>query len=73
MHSKKFQDTTNKELENTQKQLNELREDFNKHQTKTKDTVKRETYEIKNTKYKRGVEQRHGKPQKKVLKQKSGK
>jgi TPP-dependent pyruvate/acetoin dehydrogenase alpha subunit len=31
-----FQDTTNKKLVNTQKHLNELREDFNKHQSKTK-------------------------------------
>jgi hypothetical protein len=35
---KKFQDTTNK-LENTQKQLNKLREDFNKHQSETKETI----------------------------------
>jgi hypothetical protein len=28
---KKFQDTKNKEHEKTQKQINELREDFNKH------------------------------------------
>jgi hypothetical protein len=49
MHSKKFQDTTNKELENTQKQLNELREDFDKHQCETKDTVKREIYKLKMT------------------------
>jgi hypothetical protein len=36
---KKYQDTTNKRLEKTQKQLNELREDFNKHQSKTKVTI----------------------------------
>jgi hypothetical protein len=34
---------------NTQKHLNELREDFNKHQSKTKDTIKEEVYEIKKT------------------------
>jgi hypothetical protein len=28
---KKFQDTKNKEHEKTQKEINELREDFNKH------------------------------------------
>jgi uncharacterized membrane-anchored protein YhcB (DUF1043 family) len=44
---KKFQDITNKELENTQKQLNELRGDLNKHQSETKDTIKREIYEIR--------------------------
>jgi hypothetical protein len=37
---KKFQDTKNKEHEKTQKQINELREDFNKHQSETKDTIK---------------------------------
>jgi hypothetical protein len=32
---KKYQDTTNiKKLEKTQKQLNELRQDFNKHKVK---------------------------------------
>jgi ferritin-like metal-binding protein YciE len=40
---KKFQNATNKELEKTQKQVNELREDFNKHQSETKDTIKRDT------------------------------
>jgi predicted flavoprotein YhiN len=38
---KKFQDTTNKKLEKTHKQLNEFREEFNKHQSETKDTIKR--------------------------------
>jgi hypothetical protein len=38
---KKFQDTTNKD-EKTQKKIKELREDFNKHQSETKDTIKRE-------------------------------
>jgi hypothetical protein len=37
---KKFQDTKNKKHEKTQKQINELKEDFNKHQSKTKDTTK---------------------------------
>jgi hypothetical protein len=44
-----FQDTTNKKLVNTQKHLIELREDFKKHQSKTKDTIKEEVYEIKKT------------------------
>jgi predicted AlkP superfamily phosphohydrolase/phosphomutase len=39
---KKFQDITNKEHEKTPKQINELKEDFNKHQTETKDTIKKE-------------------------------
>jgi hypothetical protein len=39
---KKFQDTKNKQHEKTQKQINELREDFNKHQSETKDNMKRE-------------------------------
>jgi hypothetical protein len=38
---KKFQDTKNKEHEKTQKQIKELREDFNKHQSETNDTLKR--------------------------------
>jgi uncharacterized protein involved in exopolysaccharide biosynthesis len=37
---KKFQDTKNKENEMTQKQIKELREDFNKHQSETKDIIK---------------------------------
>jgi hypothetical protein len=39
---KKYQDTKNKEHEKTQKQINELREDFNKHQSETKNTIKKE-------------------------------
>jgi hypothetical protein len=38
---KKFQDTKNKEHEKTQKQINKLKEDFNKHQSETKDTIKK--------------------------------
>jgi hypothetical protein len=45
---KKFQDTTNKEPKK-QKQINDLREDFNKHQSETKNTIKKEIYEIKRT------------------------
>jgi uncharacterized protein involved in exopolysaccharide biosynthesis len=41
---KKFQDTKNKEHEKTQKQINELSENFNKHQSETKDTLKKERY-----------------------------
>jgi hypothetical protein len=33
---KKFQDTKNEEHEKAQKQINELREDFNKHQGVTR-------------------------------------
>jgi F0F1-type ATP synthase membrane subunit b/b' len=46
---KKFQDTKNKEHEKTQKQINGLRKDFNKHQSETKDTIKREIDELKMT------------------------
>jgi hypothetical protein len=46
---KKFQDTKNKEHEKTQKQTNELREDFNKHQSETWDTIKKEIYDLKMT------------------------
>jgi hypothetical protein len=38
---KKFQNTKNKEHEKTQKQINELREEFTKHQNETKDTIKK--------------------------------
>jgi ferritin-like metal-binding protein YciE len=38
---KKCQDIKNKEPKKTQKQINELREDFNKHQSETKDTIKK--------------------------------
>jgi hypothetical protein len=44
---KQYQDVTNKKLEKTQKQLNELREDFNKYQGKTKETSKKEIHEMK--------------------------
>jgi chromosome segregation ATPase len=43
------QNTKNEEREKTQKQIKELREDFNKHQSETKDTIKREIYELKMT------------------------
>jgi hypothetical protein len=33
----------------TQKQIKEFREDFNKHQSETKNTIKREIYELKMT------------------------
>jgi Ca2+-binding EF-hand superfamily protein len=41
---KESQDSKNKEHEMTQKQIKELREDFNKHQNETKDIIKRERY-----------------------------
>jgi polyhydroxyalkanoate synthesis regulator phasin len=37
---KKFQDPKNKEHAKTQKQIKELREDYNKHRNETKDTTK---------------------------------
>jgi hypothetical protein len=39
---KKFQDTRIKEHEKTQKQIKELREDVNKHQSETKGHCKKE-------------------------------
>jgi hypothetical protein len=44
---KKFPDTKNKEHEMTQKQIKELRVDFNEHQSETKDIIKREIHELK--------------------------
>jgi hypothetical protein len=62
----KLQDAKNKEHEKTQKQINEFIEDFMKHQSKTQDTIKKEIYiKDEHTKYKRGVQQRYGEPQKK--------
>jgi hypothetical protein len=46
---KKFQDTKNKEHVMTKKQIKELREDFNEHQSETKDTIKRKIHELKRT------------------------
>jgi hypothetical protein len=47
--NQEFQDTKNKEHEKKQKQINELREDFNKHQSATKDTIFKKIYELKKT------------------------
>jgi uncharacterized phage infection (PIP) family protein YhgE len=47
---KKFQDTKNKKHKMTQKQIRELREDLNKHQSETKDIIKRGIHELQNTK-----------------------
>jgi hypothetical protein len=57
MHSRNFKSPEIKNNEQTQKQINELREDFNKHQSETKDIIKKEIYELKinKTKYKTGV------------------
>jgi uncharacterized protein Yka (UPF0111/DUF47 family) len=38
---KKYWDTTNKKLEKTQKQLNELREDFDKHKSEIRGDYKK--------------------------------
>jgi chromosome segregation ATPase len=46
---KKFQDPKNKEHEMTQKQIRELREDLNKHQSETKDIIKKKIHELKRT------------------------
>jgi uncharacterized membrane-anchored protein YhcB (DUF1043 family) len=47
MHSRNFKTPKIKEHEKTQKQINELREDFNKHQSEINDTIKREIYQLK--------------------------
>jgi ferritin-like metal-binding protein YciE len=44
---KEYQDIINKKLEKTQKQLNELREDFNRLPNETKENIKKEIYKIK--------------------------
>jgi hypothetical protein len=41
MHSRNMKTPQIKKLEKTQKQLNELREVINKHQSKTKETIKK--------------------------------
>jgi hypothetical protein len=41
MPSRNFKTPKNKEHEKTQKQIKELREDFDKHQGETKDTIKK--------------------------------
>jgi hypothetical protein len=44
---KKFQDTKNKEYENTQKQIHELIGALNKYQSKTENIISREINELK--------------------------
>jgi hypothetical protein len=68
-----FQDTTNKNLEKTQKQLNELRVDGNKHQSETKETIKKEINEIKTTKDMKGELNKDMENLRKRIKQKSWK
>jgi hypothetical protein len=46
---KKFQDTKNKDYEMAQKQIQEFRGEFNKYQSETKYTIKREIQELKRT------------------------
>jgi DNA repair ATPase RecN len=65
---KQYQDILNKKLEKTQKQLNELREGFNKHQSERKKIIKkkRERNEIKKTMQNMKKElNKYGKPQNK--------
>jgi hypothetical protein len=45
IHSRNFKTTKIKEHEKTQKKIKELREDFNKHQSETKDAIKTEMHE----------------------------
>jgi polyhydroxyalkanoate synthesis regulator phasin len=44
---KKFQEDKNKEYEKTQKQINEITEALNKHQTETETTINREINELR--------------------------
>jgi uncharacterized protein Yka (UPF0111/DUF47 family) len=44
---KKFQNNKNKEYEETQKQINEIIEALNKHQTETETTINREINEVR--------------------------
>jgi hypothetical protein len=48
MHSRNFKTPKIKNIRR-QKQIKELREDFNKHQSETTDTIKKEIYELKFT------------------------
>jgi hypothetical protein len=73
---KEYQDTTIKTLERTKKQPNELSEDFNKHQSETKETFKKEIYELRITTQNIKVEmnkdmETSGKNQTKILEIKS--
>jgi protein subunit release factor A len=49
MHSRNIKTPQIKKLWKTQKQLNELRENFDKYQSETKETIKKEIYETKKT------------------------
>jgi uncharacterized protein involved in exopolysaccharide biosynthesis len=44
---KKFQDTKNKEYEGAQKQINELIESLNKHQSEMENNINRDINELK--------------------------
>jgi F0F1-type ATP synthase membrane subunit b/b' len=51
-----YQDNTDEKLEQTQKQLSEIRGDFKKYQNKTKETIKRSILNIEdNSRHERGV------------------
>jgi uncharacterized protein YukE len=64
---KKLQGNKNKEYEKTQKQINEIIEALNKHQTETETTINREINKLRSKidNIKIGSNPRHGKPQKK--------
>jgi hypothetical protein len=57
----------------TQKQLNELREDFIKLQSETKETIKKEIYEIEKTEQDMRILKKIWKTSEKRIKQKSWK
>jgi ferritin-like metal-binding protein YciE len=73
LNSKNIQTPQIKNLRST-KRTNKLREDFNKHQSETKQTIKKEICEIKKTTQAIKEEfSRYGRPEKKRVKQKSWK
>jgi chromosome segregation ATPase len=49
MHSRNFKTPKIKNMRRHRKKINELREEYNKHQSETKDTIKTEIYEFKMT------------------------
>jgi hypothetical protein len=49
MHPRNLKTQKIKKHEKTQKQIKELRKDFNKNQSEAKDTIKTEKYELKKT------------------------
>jgi hypothetical protein len=72
---KKFQDNKIKDMRTHRKKIKKLREEFNKHQSKTKVTIKRDRDELKMTtqNIKEAFSEVSGKPQKKESNRNPGK